>query len=406
MRLPCRLALSFPIFLVLLAGCSKAAPTKGPKNPRVVATQPIVDTVIAAQDFTGRLEAVKTIDIRARVTGYVDEAPFKEGDMVEKDKVLFRIDPRPAQADVNQAQANLDLAKADLEYQEKVHTRAVKLFKDKAISVEEYDAALAAFKKAQATFDKTGAALDQAKLTLTFTKVIAPIKGRISRRYPGADPGNLVKADDTVLTTLVSEEALFVYFDVDERTYTSLLSDIPMSERTPDHLKGLPVMMAIAGEKEFDRVGTIDFIDNRISGTTGTVRMRGVFENKDGLLKPGLFARIRLPIGAPYKAIVIPDEAVQNDQERKYVWVVTPKNEVEYRSVTLGQSIRDLRVILPAEKGKEGKEGLSEGERIVVAGMQRVRKGVQVDVEMQKSPEPPRMSLVRLWLEHQASGKK
>src|SRR5262249_40333884 len=138
----------------------------------------------------------------------------------------------------------------------------------------------------------------------------------------------------------------------------------------------LPVMMRLANEQEFEKVGAVDFVDNRVVATTGTVRMRGVFQNPGGQLKPGLFVRIRLPIRSSHGAILIPDEAILSDQERKYVWVVNAKNEVEYRSITVGQAIKDLRVIRPPEKGKEGKEGLAEGERIIVSGMQRVRNGI------------------------------
>jgi RND family efflux transporter MFP subunit len=159
-----------------------------------------------------------------------------------------------------------------------------------------------------------------------------------------------------------------------------------------------PVMMRLANESDFekDKIGHVDFVDNRVIATTGTVRMRGVFQNTSGLLKAGLFVRIRLPIGSPYKAILIPDEAIQSDQERKYVWIVNAKNEVEYRSVKLGQSLKELRVILPPEKGKEGKEGLTPEDRVIVSGMQRVRNGIAVDAEKQPPPAPPEMPLVRL----------
>src|SRR5947207_791485 len=184
------------------------------------------------------------------------------------------------------------------------------------------------------------AAKERTQLYLDYTKVIAPVTGRISRRF--VDPGNLITADTTVLTTIVTEDPMYAYFDVDERTYLDLLASVSPGQGAWG--LDLPVMMRLANETEFDRVGTVDFVDNRVIANTGTVRMRGQFKNPSGFLKAGLFTRVRLPLGSPYKAIVIPDEAILSDQERKYVWVVNGKNEVEYRSVKLGQSIRDLRV--------------------------------------------------------------
>jgi RND family efflux transporter MFP subunit len=244
------------------------------------------------------------------------------------------------------------------------------------------------------------AAKDKAKLYLDYTRVTAPVTGRISRRY--VDPGNLINADNTVLTTLVTENPMYAYFDVDERTYLNLLALAAGGSSADVDKYHPPVMMRLANENDFDvhKVGVVDFIDNRVIANTGTVRMRGVFQNPGGLLKAGLFVRIRLPVGSPYQTILIPDEAIQSDQERKYVWVVNAKNEVEYRSVQLGQELREWRVIRPPDKGKEGKEGLAEGERIIVSGMQRVRKGITVDAEMQAPAAPPQMPLVRLLAEH------
>jgi RND family efflux transporter MFP subunit len=210
------------------------------------------------------------------------------------------------------------------------------------------------------------------------------------------DPGNLVNADNTQLTTLVVENPIYAYFDVDERTYLDILSYIAPGQATWAEGMKQPVLARVSNESEFERLGYIDFIDNRVVATTGTVRMRGVFQNPQFALKPGLFVRIRLPIGSSYKAILIPDEAIQSDQERKYVWVVNAENKVEYRSVQLGQSIQQLRVIRAPEKGKEGKEGLAEGERVIISGMQRVKNGTIVDADEQPAPPPPKMSLVRL----------
>jgi RND family efflux transporter MFP subunit len=353
--------ISFVIVGLLLAclaiGCDKAPVAKGSKNPRVIVTKPIVDTVLDYQDFTGRMEAVKMVEIRARVSGYVTMAPGKEkgvvqeGEVVQKGDLLFQIDVRPYQADLNLAEANLKVALADRDLQRKNAERARTLLPSNAISKEEHDTVLAAKDKSEATVGAMEAAKERAQLYLDYTRVTAPVTGRISRRF--IDPGNLINADSTVLTTIVTEDPMYAYFDVDERTYLDLLAAVSPGQGAWGLT--LPVTMRLANEQEFDRVGTVDFVDNRVIANTGTVRMRGQFKNPTGILKAGLFTRIRLPLGYPYKAIVIPDEAILSDQERKYVWVVNAKNEVEYRSVKLGQSLRDLRVIRTPDPGRDGK---------------------------------------------------
>lgn len=385
----------------LFSGCDSEAPTThGTKKPKVVVTTPITDRVMDYEDFTGRLDALKTVDIRARAQGFITEAPFKEGDRVKEGDLLFQIDIRPYKADLNQAEANLKLALADREYQVQNAERQQRMLLSKAASTDDYQKAISERDKAIAAVGAYEAARDKARLYLDYTRVIAPVTGRISRRQ--VDPGNLILADNTVLTTIVTEDPMYGYFDVDERTYLNLLAQIAPGVRSWSEGLSLPVLMSLATENDFKRIGTVNFVDNRVVATTGTVKMRGVFENANGTLKPGMFARFRLPVGAAYDSIIIPDEAIQSDQERKYVWVVNKNNEVEYRSVQLGQPIGELRVIRPAAKGKEGKESLVEGERVIVSGMQRVRKGTQVEVQVQPPPAPPHMALVRLI----AEGKK
>jgi RND family efflux transporter MFP subunit len=385
--------------LLLAAGCEPNAAPQGTKKAKVVVTTPITDLIMDYQDFTGRLDAVKTVDIRARVSGYVTKIPFKEGDLVKEGDLLFQIDERPYQADLNQAEANLKVAVADRKLMEKNAKRAGAMFAKNANSQEDFDTAQAAWEKSVASVGASQAAKERSKLYLDYTHVIAPVSGRISRRL--VDPGNLINADNTVLTTIVTEDPMYAYFDVDERTYLNLLETVAPGQRSWIEGLKLPVLMRLANEGDFskDRVGVVDFVDNRVTATTGTVRMRGVFGNPRGTLKAGLFVRIRLPIGSAYKSILIPDEAIQSDQERKYVWIVNAKNEVEYRSVKLGQALGELRAIKAPEAGKEGKEGLSEGERVIVSGMQRVRKGVAVDAEVQPPPAPPGSPLVRLLAE-------
>jgi RND family efflux transporter MFP subunit len=383
---------------LFIAGCGKPTQQSADKTLKVEVTTAVTGTVTDYEDFTGRLDALKTTDIRAHVSGYILRAPFKEGDEVNKDDVLFEIDSRTFEADYNQADANLKLAIADSKLQEKNAKRATTLVRSQAMSQEDYETAVATAEKARATVKSTEAAKNRAKVYLDYTKVTAPWSGRISRRL--VDPGNLVNADNTVLTTLVTEDPLYAYFDVNERTYLELVGS-----STGRSVLGLPVLMRLANEAEFTRPGTIDFVDNRVNAMTGTIRMRGVFPNEAKMLKPGLFVRIRLPIGPPYKALMIPDEAVLSDQGRKYVFVVNNvvKKEdgtygtVVYRPVELGQEIEGWRVIKQAviDKGVI-QRGLGQKEYVIVTGTQRVRAGDPVQLTDKKPPKPPESRLSQL----------
>jgi RND family efflux transporter MFP subunit len=254
---------------------------------------------------------------------------------------------------------------------------------------EDYETAMAMAEKSKANVRATEATRDRARLYVDFTRVTSPLTGRISRRF--VDPGNLINADNTVLTTIVTENPLYAYFDVDERTYLDLVES---ASGHSSWLTGLqfPVLMSLAnenkeGETVFARDGTVNFIDNRVIATTGTIRMRAVFENPNDLLKSGLFVRIRLPIGSPYHTLLIPDEAILSDQGRKYVYIVNDQNAVEYRAVKPGQAIQKLRVI---------KEGLAESDRVLITGMQRVRQKAQVQATMKEPAQAPESPLTRL----------
>jgi RND family efflux transporter MFP subunit len=363
--------------VVLVSGCGQApGAQKGNKPVEVDVTTPITDTVIDYQDFTGRLDAVKTIEIRARVSGYVTEVPFKEGDVVHEGDLLFQIDPRPYQAELDLQEANLKLAEADRNLQEKNVARARRLMTLNSIAKEDYDTAVATWEKSGATVDAMRAARDKAKLNVTYTRVLwekeqnASLKngvphivsGRISRRY--VDPSNMVLADNTLLTTIVTEDPVYAYFDVDERTYEDQFAK--------EGKVSSSVLIRLANEEEFSEVGTVTFVDNRVNASTGTIRMRAVFQNPtapgsgSGRLRPGLFVRIRLPIGKPYQALLVPDEALQSDQGKKYLYIVKTtvstkedgsqeKQEIaDYRPVQLGQALGGLRVL------KEARFGLTE----------------------------------------------
>ncbi len=413
------------------AGCNNAgADKKDNKKIEVVVTSTIVDPeVYDFQDFTGRLDAFKSVDIRARVSGYITDAPFKDGDIVPEGKTLFQIDLATYKVDLDLAEANLKVARSDQALQEKNAVRARQLIANRGISNEEYDTALAAQAKAEATVGSAAAAVAKAQLYMDYTKVTAPLTGRVSRRF--VDPGNLVNADSTLLTTIVSISPIFAYFDVDERTYLDL-------QKRPTRL----VLMRLANEDQFTHVGTMDFIDNRINANAGTIRMRGIFDYIQGLnvvtaaagvaaprapavndllpsiLSPGLFARVRVPVGEPYKAVLVPDEALMTDQGRKNVLVVKNvvvkepeakegeevkqvkdkrrkgEGDVEYRPVETGQLIGGMRVI---KKGLTGERG----EYVVVSGQQRVRLNTKdrqpVDVTINPTPKLPESPLGALF---------
>jgi RND family efflux transporter MFP subunit len=378
---------------VLASGCGEASQSsRGTKAPEVVVTTPITDQVTDYQDFTGRLMAFKMVDIRARVTGFVKTIAFTDGQEVKEGQLLFEIDPRLYQADLNQAKANVKLAEADRNLQEKLANRAQELFNRKAMSLEDFETAVAAWEKSKANVKAAESARDKAQLYLDFCHVTAPLSGRASFRY--VDPGNLITADTTILTTIVSEDPVYAYFDVDERTFADLRASRGPGQDSWFMKLQFPVAIRLANEEQFTHVGTADFIDNRINAGTGTIRMRGLFKNRDGMLKSGLFARIRLPLGAPYRAILIPDEALQSDQGKKFLFIVNEKNQVLYRTVELGQAIKGLRVI---------KKGLTEGERVIVKGMQKVRAGAQVRARMQPPPKKPDAPLVKLLTIHQGA---
>jgi RND family efflux transporter MFP subunit len=374
------------LLAALAAGCGQLAANTSEKKPiEVIVTTPVRGEVTDYQDFTGRLDGIKTVDIRPRVSGFVVSAPFKEGDLVHEGDLLFEIDPRTYQADLNLAAANFKLAKADQYLQQKVTARARALVQTRAMSQEDYDTSVATMEKSQATVAAMGATQDRAQLYLDYTHVIAPLSGRISRRF--VDPGNLVNADNTILTTVVSDSQLYAYFDVDERTYLDLVGQRSSGQSSWLQELRFPVLMRLANEEQFTHSGSVDFIDNRVNASTGTIRMRAVFDNSPGLLRAGLFVRIRLPIGSPYQTLLIPDEALLSDQGRHYVYVVTGENKVDYRAVTLGQEVQGLRVI---------KQGLSPGEQIIVSGLQRVRPKAEVQVKKQDPPKPPDSPLGRL----------
>jgi multidrug efflux system membrane fusion protein len=351
-------------------GCRRGGPAADAptKPPEVLVTSPVTRSVTEYEEFTGRAEAVRTVDIRARVTGYLNRVLFKEGGEVRENDVLFEIDPRTYQAEADRAAATVNQADARQKRSEADFQRAQSMARNNSISAEEYDRIIADRAEAAAGVGVARASLEVARLNLGFTQVRSPVSGRVSRA--NVDPGNLVKADDTLLTTIVTTDPMYAYFDVDERTLLRLRRMVREGKIRSSRETSVPVEMALTDEDGFRNAGTIDFVDNRLTADTGTLRVRGVFPNPNGLLSPGLFVRVRMPVGQPRDATLIPEQALATDQGQKFVYVVDDKNVVQYRRVKVGPQQESLRVI---------EHGVGPGDRVVVAGLQRIRPGVTVD---------------------------
>jgi RND family efflux transporter MFP subunit len=364
----------------LLAGCSAepAGPPGGPppaKTPEVYYMIPVRDKLLDYEDCTGRTEAFKTVDVRARVTGYLDKWNFSPGKRVKKGDVLFEIDPRSYKAELARAEATVVQAEAHLARLNADHQRALNLFASRAMGREDLDKIIGDRAEAVAAVGIAKASRDLAILNLDYTHVTASLDGIVSRAM--VDPGNMVKADETVLTTVVTEDPIYAYFDIDERNALRLSRQLAQGE-----MKYPPVQMGLADEEPlFPHRGTIDFVDNRLDTNTGTWHMRCSFPNADGFLKPGLFVRIRFLYGELQDVILIRDEAITADQDRKYVYVVNDKDQIEHRQVKIGKTRKGLRAIV---------EGLKGNERVVVKGLQRVRPGVTVVAKpMEEDPGAP-----------------
>lgn len=359
----------------LLAGCGKSD-TAGaqPQAPTVSVSEVVQREVIEWDEFTGHVEAVEKVEVRARVSGYLERVNFKDGAIVKQGDVLFVIDPRPFQAEVNRLQGELVRAQTRLELAKNDAARAQRLLKSKAISEEEADSRAKGESEGVAAVKAASAALEAARLNLEFTTVNAPISGRADRAL--ITRGNLIQGGavgSTLLTTIVSLDPVYVYFDGDERTYLKYGKLAREGKRVSSREGRNPVLMGLVTEEGYPHEGYIDFVQNVIDPTTGTIQGRAVFENKQQIFTPGLFARIRLLGSGKYPAVQINDRAVGTDQGQKFVFVVNDKNATEYRAIKLGPIVEGLRVV---------REGLKPGERIVVNGLQRVRPGMQITPQM------------------------
>ncbi|KIX15254.1 efflux RND transporter periplasmic adaptor subunit [Dethiosulfatarculus sandiegensis] len=357
---------------LLLVGCKgQENKYQAPPPPTVTVSEPAQRTVKVWAEYTGNTVALESVDIRARVEGYLEKIAFEPSAKVSRGQLLFKIDPKPFQAKVNQAKADLATAKAELSLAEATLTRKARAFKAKAVSEVEVIQAKAEKAKAEASIQAAEAAVEAAQIDLGYTSINSPIDGRISRSL--VDVGNLVGAGETTkLSNIVKIDPIYAYFNVSEQDilyYQRMARENKNRQQTAEE-RGT-IFLATAESDEFSYRGSIDYIDNQVDAATGTIQVRAVFPNSEGRLVPGYFVRLRLAIETRGNAVLVPDVALGTDQRGKYLYVVDDKNQVEYRSVEVGALEPDgLRLI---------DKGLKPKEKVVVNGLLRVRPGIKVN---------------------------
>jgi membrane fusion protein, multidrug efflux system len=367
----------------LLAGCGQGQKQAAAPPPKVTVAKPIERTIVDQDEYVGRFVPVDVVEIRARVSGYLDRIHFIDGQIVKQGDLLFTIDKRPFQNTVDQSRANLETAKSNLAFTQSDLTRAQQLVRERTISEQIYEQRMQAFRNSQASVAANEAMVRQAELDLEYTELKAPITGRIGDRR--VTQGNLVTGgaggNTTMLATIVSIDPIRFEFTFDE---ASLLryQRLAAGRNEVAGLGGTSVRLKLLDETEFSHTARMDFVDNVIDRASGTIRGRAQLANPDSLLTPGMFARVQVPASAPYQALMVPDAAIGSEQARKFVYLIDQDNVARLRYVTLGQLVDDLRVI---------KEGLSAGDRVVVNGLMRVRQGVKVTPEEQ--PASPQASV-------------
>lgn len=361
-----------PALALVLASCNKpqaGAPMQFPP-PSVTVLAPLQQEIQEWDEFTGRIDAIETVEIRPRVSGYLDQVHFKSGQMVKKGDLLFTIDPRPFQAVLDRADAELQRAKTKLDLTKREMERAARLTEAKAISAEEAETKITAYREASDGLRAAEAALKAVALDVEFCSVRSPINGRVSREMVTA--GNYVSGAagfTTLLTTVVNAEQVYAYADVDESTF--LRYQRQSTAGTGTHLtdKVTPAEMQLEGESGYPHHGRIESFDNRIQGTTGSILVRAIFDNKDGTLRPGSFVRMRLPAGQAYNGMLVTEHAIGTDQGQKFVLTVGKDNMTQYKAVELGPLLGQNRVI---------RSGLSKDDQVIINGLAKVRPGMPV----------------------------
>ncbi len=365
--------LLFLLSFLVLTACEKdnaSVQAQTQTAPEVTVATPLIKEVTDWDEFTGRLYAVESVEIQPRVSGYLQSVNFTEGSIINKGDLLYVIDPRPYQAELDQAKAELEKAKADQQLAENDLARAERLFNTRVMPEEELDSRRNKKLSAIASVHAAIAAVVAAELNIEFTRIKSPITGRIGQT--NITKGNLVTSGDdnsNILTTIVSLDPIYVYFTADEQSvlhYTRMdMAGMRKSSRTTAN----PVYLRLADEEEYMHKGHMDFVDNQIDMATGTMRGRAIVENPDLLLVPGMFADVKLLGEGPYEAVLIPDSAINLDQTNKFVYVLDENNIVERRQIKTGNTQGSLRVI---------REGLTKDDRIIINGLQRVRAGIEV----------------------------
>jgi RND family efflux transporter MFP subunit len=351
--------------LLVFSGCdSSAAQGKAPMAPPVSVAAAVQRQVQTQDEFSGRLEATETVDIRSRVAGTLNAVHFAAGQEVKRGQLLFSIDARSYQAELARLTAQLTSARSAQASASSEQSRAQKLLAQKAISQQEADQLGAAARHAQSAVKAAQAAVAAAQLNVQHSEIRAPMPGRMSRH--NVSVGNLVAPGEPVLSTLVSQQKVYAYFDVSESTYLRLAPAL--------HARHLPkVRMGLSNETGFAHEGVIDFLDNRLNPATASVRVRAVFDNTDRLFTPGLLARLTLASGEMLPVVMTPERAIGTDQSKRFVWVLGEGNMPQFREVQLGSLVEGMRVIV---------KGLKAGEQVVVNGLQRVRPGMAITPEL------------------------
>jgi RND family efflux transporter MFP subunit len=367
----------------ILSGCGQNPGAAVPPQPPPVVTvaTPVKRTIVDQDEYVGRFVAVEAVEVRARVSGYLDKVQFEDGQAVKQGDLLFTIDKRPFQNTLDQARANVQTAKSNLEYTQADLERGRQLVRDKTITEQVFGQRMQAFRNAQASVAGSEAMVRQAELDLEFTELRAPVAGRIGDRR--VTPGNLVTGgtggNTTLLATIVSSDPIRLEFTFDEASLLRYERLGRGGKEPTTAIAAVPVRAKLIDEQDFSHIGRMDFVDNVIDRSTGTIRGRAQFSNSDGLFTPGMFARVQVPGSAPYEALMLPDAAIGTEQVRKFIYVIGADDVAKQVYVTLGQVVDGLRVI---------RDGVSENDRVVVNGLMRVRPGLKVKPEDQSSPQP------------------